>query len=175
MSQKNSWHETFMQIAELIAERHSTCARIKVGALLVKDGRIISTGYNGTPAKSKHECCTYFPAMWAKKTPGVNDKFFDAWKLDEWLSSAEFKDLHRQFSIDYEIHAEMNCIAYAARQGMHIDGSTLYCTFSPCINCAKLIIASGIKEFYYRHLYERKDDDGRTLLQENKIECYEIK
>lgn len=79
------------------------------------------------------------------------------------------------FSISNEIHAEVNTIAYAARHGIDISNSIMYGTWSPCINCAKLIIASGIKEFYYRHLYERKDDDGRTLLQENKIECYEIK
>lgn len=168
------WDETFMQIAELIAARHSTCVRIQVGALLVKDDRIISTGYNGAPSKQE-ECNIFFRTYWVSHNGrALPQKMWDEQYLD-WLNSDEFKKMHREFSIKREIHAEVNCIAYAARQSIDITGAKMYCTWSPCINCAKLIIASGIKSYYYRNPYERVEDDGRELLEENKIPYFEIK
>lgn len=170
----SGWDETFMQIAELIAGRHSTCVRIQVGALLVKDDRIISTGYNGVASKQR-ECNDFFQTYWKNHVGRVHPEC--AWheEYPKWLESDEFKRMHREFSVKREIHAEVNCIAYAARQSIDITGAKMYCTWSPCINCAKLIIASGIKTYYYRNLYERKEDDGRELLYENKVSFYEIK
>jgi dCMP deaminase len=115
-----------MNIAKEISTA-SNCISKQVGAVLVKDGRIISTGYNGTP-KGYVNCCDYM----------INKE----------------RDTHHEWSLKYEIHAEMNAIIFAAREGISILGSTLYCTMEPCSECTKNIIASGIKEIYYSTSYE---------------------
>lgn len=110
----------------------SKCVSKQVGAIIVKDGRILSTGYNGTPA-GYINCSTHW-----------DDKYT--------------KD-HHDWSIDYEIHAEMNAIVWAAREGIRIEGSTLYCTLEPCFQCSKNMIQAGIKKMVYRVGYEYNDTE----------------
>jgi dCMP deaminase len=118
--------KNFINIAKEIASA-SNCVSKKVGAVIVKDGRILSTGYNGTPAGFVN-CSDY----WDKKhTPQ-----------------------HHQWSHTYEIHAEMNAIIWAAREGIKIDGATIYVTLEPCDQCSKNLIASGIKRIVYENSYE---------------------
>lgn len=123
--------EMFMQIAHITAMR-GTCGRGKVGAVIVKDNRVISMGYNGVPSGMKH--CKH-----------------------------EYQSHSSVMAIDDNgckeaVHAEANAIVFAARAGISIEGSTIYCTHSPCITCADLIINAGIKALKYTHPY--RDSEG---------------
>lgn len=121
--------EMFMEMARLVAQR-STCLRKQVGAMIVKDSRTVSIGYNGPPAGQQH--CTE----------------------ETCLGSG----------CDRSIHAEMNVIAFAAKHGVAIEGATMYCTMSPCVNCAKVIINSGISRLVYGEEY--RSSAGLLLLDE---------
>ena len=118
------WDEYFMAIAEVVAMR-SNCSRRHVGAVMVKDRHILSTGYNGTPHGVKN--------CFAGGCPRCSGKVKSGSHLEECLC----------------VHAEQNAIAQAARFGLELEGSTVYVTISPCLTCAKLIINSGIKEVVY--------------------------
>lgn len=146
----NKWENSFLQIAKIISE-HSTCIKKKVGALLVRDNRIISIGYNGTLPGEKH-CENHFKEM--KKVAPSNI----------------FIDEHKEFSNTFEIHAEQNCIAYAAKHGIKTEGATLYITVRPCNDCAKLAIASGIKKVVY--IDYGTELKGLKLLNKMGIEHY---
>ncbi len=123
-----SWHEYFLQLARQAATR-STCLRRQVGAVLVRDRRVLATGYNGAPCGVSH--C------------------LDVGCLREQLGvpSGERHELCRA------IHAEQNAIIQAAVHGVGIDGATLYCTHQPCILCAKMLINCGIREIRYLEGY----------------------
>ncbi|MGW8187884.1 MAG: deoxycytidylate deaminase [Desulfobacterales bacterium] len=117
-----------MNITTLVAER-STCTRRAVGAIIVKDKRILSTGYNGAPTGIRH--C------------------FEVGCLRESLKvpSGERHELCRG------IHAEQNAIIQAAYHGVSVKDAVLYCTNQPCAICAKMIINAGIKKIYYQSGY----------------------
>jgi len=118
--------KNFIKIATELATA-SKCVSKQVGAVIVKDGRILSTGYNGTPAGFTN--CN------------------DHWK-------GEYTSEHHEWSKTYEIHAEMNAIIWAARKGISIEGATIYVTLEPCSECSKNLIASGIKRIVYAKEYE---------------------
>ncbi|MBT5490882.1 dCMP deaminase family protein [bacterium] len=118
--------QSFINIAHEIA-KSSKCVSKQVGAIIVKEGRILSTGYNGTP-KNFINCC------------------------DHW--NGEHTKEHHDWSKKYEIHAEMNAIIWAARNGISIEGATIYVTLEPCSECAKNIIASGINKIIFDKYYE---------------------
>ncbi len=137
-----SWDEYFMMMAKLAATR-STCYSRPVGAVIVRDRRILSTGYNGAPPGTFH--CT--------------DEKKCYWRQPEnQVEGIEPRELSRA------IHAEMNAIAHAARQGIRIDGSSLYCTLSPCINCFKVLISAGIRHVYFEHIYDFNNQAGDKFL-----------
>lgn len=123
-----SWDSYFMKIAELVASR-STCTRRFVGAVIVKDKQVLSTGYNGAPSGIAH-CLETGCLREQMKIP-----------------SGERHELCRG------IHAEQNAIIQAAYHGVSIKGASLYCTNSPCSICAKMIINAGIEKIYYRSGY----------------------
>jgi len=148
---KQSWNKTFMNIAVEIS-KHSTCLRKQVGAILVKDRRIISTGYNGSPSGETH-CSEYFK--------------------DANITSPDFMKTHGEWSETHEIHAEINCLFYSARNGISTLGTILYITLSPCINCAKSIKAAGIDTVVYLVEYDR-DTSGILFLKNNNINVYNI-
>ena len=127
-----------------VFEQKSTCKRLKVACLIVRDGRIVSTGWNGVASKAKH-CCDM---DWNDKT---------------------FMEDHRIFSKDNEIHAEMNAIAFAAKNGISTNNCVLYCSYSPCIDCAKVIVNSGIKEVYFDKIYDRSSGGYNYLLKNNIV------
>lgn len=127
-----------IQIASLLALR-GTCKRLQVGAIIVKDKRIICSGYNGPLSKMPH----------------CSDKECD---IDKPCERA--------------IHAEANIIGYASKNGIKLEGTTLYCTHQPCIKCAELIILSGILEVYFLNSYRL--DDGIKLLRKNLIKIQRI-
>lgn len=123
----------FMDIAEMTARR-STCSRANVGAILVKNSRIIATGFNGSPASMEH--------------------------CDDVGHLVDNKHCIRT------VHAEANCILQAARLGVSVEGSVLYCTHKPCHNCCKLLINAGIYKIYYRNDY----DDGYNSYYDKVLE-----
>ncbi len=118
--------KNFINIAQELAKA-SKCVSKQVGAVIVKDGRILSTGYNGTPAGFTN--CS-----------------------DHW--NGEYTSEHHEWSKTYEIHAEMNAIIWAAREGISIKDATIYVTLEPCSECSKNIIATGIKRIVYAKPYE---------------------
>ena len=122
---KPSFEHIFMNLASELAER-SHCVRAHVGAVLTKDTRIISIGYNGPPAET-HNCD------------------------EEWPETGCARDSRGSCSL--ALHAEENAILYAVKNGSKIAGSTLYTTLSPCIACARLILSSGIKTVYFKDSY----------------------
>jgi len=143
-----TWDEYFMEITELVSKR-STCLRRKVGAVIVQDKRILTTGYNGAPRGLPH-CLEIGCLREIKK-----------------VSSGERQELCRG------LHAEQNAIVQAALYGICIKGSVLYCTTQPCVTCAKMIVNSGIKRIVYKEKYP--DELARKILKEaGVIEiCYE--
>lgn len=132
------WDEYFMGIARVVALR-SNCVKRKVAAVIVKDKRIISTGYNGTPRGVKN--CS------EGGCPRCNQLTSSGMKLEECLCS----------------HGEENAITQAAYHGVNIKDSTLYSTFSPCLLCTKMIINSGIREVVYNRDYPLAETPARLL------------
>jgi dCMP deaminase len=152
-SQENkrpSWETYFMDISVLVARR-STCTRRSVGAVIVKDKRILSSGYNGAPSGVKH--C------------------IETGCLREELNvpSGERHELCRG------IHAEQNAIIQAAYHGVSIKAATLFCTNLPCSICAKMIINAGIVTVYYQSGYadamssDMMKEAGVDIIKFNKI------
>ena len=140
--QRPSWDQYFMDITRLVANR-STCLRRQVGAILVKDRNILATGYNGVPSGISH--CDALGCLRERlKVP-----------------SGERHELCRG------LHAEQNAIIQAARHGINIDGSALYCTTMPCIICTKMIINAGITTVIYAEGYA--DELAREMLTETAI------
>ncbi|MCD6319581.1 MAG: cytidine/deoxycytidylate deaminase family protein [Candidatus Desulfofervidaceae bacterium] len=138
-----SWDEYFMSIAYLVAGR-STCLRRKVGAVLVKNKRILATGYNGAPSGLAH--CLDIGCLREKMQ----------------IPSGERHELCRA------VHAEQNCLCQAARYGIPVEGAVIYCTNFPCVICAKMLINAGIKKIYYAEGYP--DELSQEMLKEAGIE-----
>ncbi len=137
-----SWEEYFMDITHLVAKR-STCLRRQVGAILVKDKKILATGYNGAPSRLDH----------CLDTECLREKMK--------IPSGERHELCRG------LHAEQNAIIQAAFHGVQIKGATLYCTNHPCIICSKMIINAGIERIVYEEGYA--DALAREMLKESGI------
>jgi dCMP deaminase len=142
-TQRPSWDTYFMDIACLVAKR-STCLRRSVGAVLVKDRRLLATGYNGAPSQVRH--CVETGCL--RKKLGV--------------PSGERHELCRG------IHAEQNAIIQAAYHGVSIKGATLFCTNLPCVICAKMIINAGIVRIIYESGYA--DALSTEMLTEASVE-----
>jgi len=164
MSRPN-WKQVFSEIAELVASR-STCVRIKVGGLLVRDNRIISMGYNGVPKGQRH-CEEHFDLIYHLD---YSEKYKS---FEEYLNSEIFDEQHRIFSENNELHAEANALIYAARNGVRTQDSVLYVSYSPCMPCSKLILQAGVKEVFFNKPYDR-DISGPTFLMKNGVPCSEI-
>ena len=144
-----SWDEYFMQIVEVVKTR-STCLRRQVGAVIVKDNRIITTGYNGAPSGLKH--CTELGGCERQKMG---------------IPSGERHELCRA------LHAEQNAIIQAAKLGNTTEGATLYVNVQPCVICAKMLINAGIVRVVDKGDYP--DDMSKAMLEEANIELVKIK
>ena len=131
-NKQNKFDQRYLEMARIWAQ-NSYCQRRQVGALVVKDGMIISDGYNGTPSGFENVC-------------------------EEDNSGTK----------PYVLHAEANAITKLARSSNNSEGATIYITASPCIECAKLIIQSGIKRVVYGEKYRLTD--GVDLLERAGIE-----
>ena len=143
-----SWDEYFMRLAYLVSTR-ATCTRRKVGAVIVKDRRVLTTGYNGPPKGLAH--CDVTGCI----------------REDLDIPSGERHELCRG------LHAEQNAIIQAAVYGVSIKGSTIYVTNHPCVVCAKMIINAEIKEIVYAEGYP--DDLAKLILLESGINVRQFK
>ncbi len=137
-----SWDEYFMEMAEVVKTR-ATCLRRQVGAVVVKDKRILASGYNGAPSGIKH----------CEETGCLRSQMN--------IPSGERHELCRG------IHAEQNAIIQAAYHGVKIQGATLYVTLQPCILCTKIIINAGIDKLVFRGTYP--DEFAEEMLREAGI------
>ncbi|MDR3205801.1 MAG: cytidine/deoxycytidylate deaminase family protein [Candidatus Methanoplasma sp.] len=132
----------FMDMAELVSSR-STCVRRRVGAVIVKDKHILSTGYNGSPKGTRH----------CEELGCIREQ------MD--IPSGTRHELCRG------VHAEQNAVAQAAYFGVSVNGATIYSTTFPCSMCAKILINSGISEVVYKLGY--MDDLSKELLSETQM------
>ncbi|TKJ41931.1 cytidine deaminase [candidate division TA06 bacterium B3_TA06] len=142
------WDHYFMKIAQLVAER-STCVRRKVGAVIVRDKHILTTGYNGAPKELPH--CTQIGCL----------------REELGIPSGERVEICRG------IHAEQNALVQASRFGISLEGGTLYSSTQPCVTCAKLLINAGIVKILYLEGYA--DKLGKEMLSEAGVELEQLK
>ncbi|MBU2552091.1 MAG: cytidine/deoxycytidylate deaminase family protein [Proteobacteria bacterium] len=145
--ERPAWDDYFMQITDLVATR-STCLRRKVGAVLVREKRILATGYNGAPQGLAH--CLDIGCL----------------RRDEGVPSGQRHEICRA------IHAEQNVIIQAARYGIPIVGSILYCTTEPCVICTKMLINAGVERIYFREGYP--DELSGRMLAEAGIKAIKV-
>lgn len=143
-----SWDEYFLDIARLVARR-STCLRRKVGVVLVRDKRMLATGYNGAPSSIVH----------CDRTGCLREKL--------GIPSGERHELCRG------LHAEQNAFLQAALYGTSLKGAVLYTTTQPCIICAKMVINAGIKEVITSGPYP--DKMARDFLRQAKVKVRAVK
>ena len=141
---KRKWIDAFMDTAERFAQL-SSATRLQVGAVVVKDNRIISIGYNGTPA-------------------GWDNLCEDIIQLSDDTVTTKTKD--------EVIHAEANAISKLARSNDSGLGSDMFISHAPCVHCAKLIYGAGISKVYYRNSY--RDTDGIDFLTKCNIEVEKV-
>ncbi len=148
---KKSFDEIYMELAENLSAK-SHCVKAQVGAVLTKDTRIISLGYNGPPAGT-YNCDEVWP-----ETGCPRDS---------------------KGSCSLALHAEQNAILYASKNNVAVEGSTLYVTLSPCIACARVIYTVGIKKVFYKHSYAKykgiPTDEGVEFLQRFGVDVEQFK
>jgi dCMP deaminase len=148
---KPSFDDIYMELAENLAKR-SHCVKAQVGAVLTKETRIVSLGYNGPPAGT-HNCDEVWPEEGCPRDS--------------------------KGSCSLALHAEQNTILYASKNNISIEGSTLYITLSPCIACARVIFTTGIKKVYYLHSYADfkglSSDEGVDFLKKFGVDVVRYK
>ena len=141
-------HSTWLTIAKAVADE-SKCLSHHVGAVIVNNDRVVSTGYNGTPSKQQN-CCD------------ANCHLVHNGEFQNWVSD-EAKAEHHTWSLLHEIHAEMNALLYSAPKDR--IGATLYSTLQPCYTCSLLIAGSGITRVIYENEYPRTPKEALAVLQ----------
>jgi dCMP deaminase len=145
-----SFDDIFMNLATDLSQR-SHCVKAHVGAVLAKDTRIISIGYNGPP-KGTHNCD------------------------EEWPEKGCSRDSKGSCSL--ALHAEENAILYAVKNGANLEGATLYTTLSPCLPCARLIFSAGIKQVYFKNSYAEykglANDEGVDFLNKFGVNAVKL-
>ncbi len=139
----------FMEHA-LVTAKASKCTYFQVGAVIVKNDRIISHGYNGTPSGFPEDCSDHF------------------------CGDPTEREAHHIFSENTTIHAEMNALLWAAREGISIDGSFLYTTLQPCQNCIKSSVAAGIKKIIYLNSYDKSNSYSQEFCAKAGIELIKL-
>jgi dCMP deaminase len=147
VNDRPTWHQYFLTITRNVAER-STCTRAKVGAVIVRDKNILATGYNGAPAGMPH-CLDVGCLVYASRTPSgeVEENCFRT------------------------IHAEINAIAQAAKNGASIRDADIYITHTPCIHCVKVLINTGIRRIFYEREYKRATIEDLVRGANIALEC----
>jgi dCMP deaminase len=151
---KQKFIDAYMKTAEVFAEL-SSARRLHVGAIVVKDDRIISIGYNGMPSGWDNNCEDEYP-------------------ISPWEAEHK-KELNATYTLKTKpevLHAETNAIAKLAKSTESGNGATLFVTHAPCLDCAKLVYQSGINNVFYRNSY--RSDDGLQFLQKAGVQVTQV-
>ena len=154
---KDSHIKIYSEIIKTLAIS-STCDRAKVGCIILKDGRIISTGYNGSLPGDEH--CSD-----KKKTVKINDNIHGQ-KIDEYYDD---NHLIQEDHCIRTIHAEQNAICNAAKNGISLDNCEMFVTHNPCSICTKLAIMSGISKIYYLNEYKINENPFNNFINIQKV------
>jgi dCMP deaminase len=144
----------------------STCLKLRTGAVLVKNTRIVSTGYNGVFSGDEH-CNSYWKRRY---DAGEWPRYSTFW---DFIKSPEWGDLHHKWARHHEPHGEINALLYAAAEsGVMTKGAEMYSLYSPCADCAKSLITAKIARVYYAHVY--KSQEGIEILEAHNIPCVHV-
>lgn len=169
---KQKLKQAYMKTAETFAEL-SHARRLHVGAIIVKDDRIISIGYNGMPAGWENDCEN---KEYMNRDAGgwLNpDEIEERWPYVEWSDDDQsFTTRYRLKTKPEVLHAETNAIAKLAKSTESGLDATMFITHSPCLDCAKLIYQSGINSVYYRDAY--RSEEGIDFLRQSGISVEQI-
>jgi len=164
---KKKFVDYFMDVAERTSKL-SYAKRLQVGAIIVKDDRIISIGYNGMPSGWDNNC---EDKVWVSThlhtdIDKITEKFpFEGTYINDTLT--EIKSRYALKTKPEVLHAETNAISKLAKSNEAGANATMFCTHAPCIDCAKLIYQSGINNVYYRDTY--RDDSGLKFLEKSNV------
>jgi len=163
---KQKFIDYYMDVADRTSKL-SHALRLQVGAVIVKDNRILSYGYNGMPSGWDNECeyREYMPV----DAGGWFDmeEVLEAYPIQEYDKNVESYRRYKLVTKDEVLHAESNAIAKVSGSTESSDGATIFCTHAPCIHCAKMIWQSGIKSLYYRETY--RDKKGLEFLEKSGV------
>lgn len=156
---KQKFKQAYMKTAEVFANL-SHAKRLHVGAIIVKDDRIISIGYNGMPTGWDNDC--------------EERVYADEWTIDanEWQHKDETGHPYNLKTKPEVLHAETNAIAKLAKSNESGDGAVLFVTHAPCLDCAKLVYQSGLNTVFYRNDY--RDDSGIQFLKKAGLQVDKI-
>lgn len=167
---KTKYIQSYMATAEIFAE-HSSAKRLHVGAVIVKDDRIISIGYNGMPS-GWDNTCEDRDYMSSDAGGWLNpDEIEERWPFED----ESVKSGYRRYALKTKpevLHAETNAIAKLAKSTESGDGATMFITHAPCVDCAKLVFQSGINSVYYRNSY--RDENGIEFLRKAGVKVEQL-
>ena len=170
---KQKYIDYYMDVAERTGKL-SHAIRRQVGAVIVKDNRILSYGYNGMPTGWDNEC-EYKDYMSQDAGGWLNpDEINERWPHKEWLEKVSdsgekwgYNARYRLVTKDEVLHAESNAVAKVSGSTESSEDATMFCTTAPCIHCAKMIFQSGIKSVFYRDAY--RDSNGIDFLEKSGV------
>ena len=153
---KSRFKEAYMKTAKTFAEL-SYATRAQVGAIIVKDNRIISIGYNGMPSGWDNEC-----------------EYYDPNTIEDWMNPSDYEIYCKKITKEEVLHAETNAIAKVAQSSESCKDAVMFTTHMPCINCAKLIHQSGITAVYYADDYDSNVGSGKQFLLDSNVELEQV-
>lgn len=163
---KNKFIDYYMDVAERTSKL-SYAIRLQVGAVIVKENRILSYGYNGMPTGWDNEC--EYKDYMSRDAGGWLDpeEIYERWPFEEYSSEVENNRRYRLVTKDEVLHAEMNALAKVSSSSESSQDSIMFSTHAPCIHCAKGIFQAGIKNLFYRDTY--RDQAGLEFLEKGGI------
>ena len=163
---KQKFIDYYMDVAGRTSQL-SHAVRLQVGAVIVKDNRILSYGYNGMPTGWDNSCETkeYMNAAKAGFMP--QEEIFEKFPNEEYSEEFGANRRYRLVTKDEVLHAESNAIAKVSGSTESSEDATMFCTTAPCIHCAKIIFQSGIKSVFYRDTY--RDSNGIDFLEKSGV------
>jgi len=167
---KQKFIDYYMDIAERTAKL-SHAKRLQVGSVIVKEHKILATGYNGTPTGWDNNC---EDKVWDSGAGGWLDslEIEQLYPYEEYHEQAERMVRYKLRTKPEVLHSEMNSLMKVAKSNESTDGAVLFCTHAPCLDCAKAIYQSGIKVVYYKNSY--RNDDGLNFLQICGVDVYKL-
>lgn len=166
---KQKFIDYYMKIAEATAQL-SSARRLQVGSVIVRDQKILATGYNGTPTGWDNNCedMELMPVNAFEYLDA--DEITSKWPFEGrfWVDGKEIISRYRLTTKEIVLHSEANALTKIARSTESSDGATMFCTHAPCLQCAKLIYQSGVSKLYYRNTY--RDSAGLEFLEKGGVE-----